>query len=204
MKKTFGMLILVFLLTLPLSASAGYIGTYYMNVDASTPSAWPSYPYLADYDGTLDGISYEVFCVEAQNMNGGTVLYDFYTIDESLKNIINIDIYDEIVISTWYAGEFAASNGILTEADDAAKAAAQINIWDTMFPANATSSSGYDDYIDDWLLAVIDDDNDPYTILWNSGNQNYLVPVPEPANMFLMGTGLLGLAAIGGRRYFKK
>jgi len=35
------------------------------------------------------------------------------------------------------------------------------------------------------------------------GNDNLIGSVPEPSNMFLLGTGLIGLATIGRRRYFK-
>lgn len=36
------------------------------------------------------------------------------------------------------------------------------------------------------------------------GSQDYLIAVPEPGNMLLMGTGLIVLVGIGRRRIFKK
>ena len=38
---------------------------------------------------------------------------------------------------------------------------------------------------------------------YECGNDNLIGTVPEPSNMFLLGTGLLGLVAVGRKRYFK-
>jgi hypothetical protein len=38
---------------------------------------------------------------------------------------------------------------------------------------------------------------------YGCGNDNLIGSVPEPSNMFLLGTGILGLVAIGRKRYFK-
>jgi len=225
MKKIIMCFVLSMMLLLPMTATATYLGSATMDMNANSPS-WNH--WLTDYEATVDysflnlPTSYEeIFCTEDAAGNMNTIYYDFFAVDDSLNSHIVTDgdiIESKLFAATWFANQWKINS--------TSKTIAQIAIWETMFGDNLpvvptevsvlmglfVSAQDKHDYIGDWLLAVSPSENpesDPNilmknSIFWFENYQNFLVPnvqpVPEPASLFLIGVGLLGLSTITKRK----
>lgn len=221
MKKTTGLLLVVALLALPLAAKAEIIGNASLQVYYSSPTGVVTFPsgtgnYYLDYDVALNGGPVmEAFCVEnydAPNYGAATP-YTLLSVDAGLAGY-GLDP-SRFLAAAWVAEYF------YTQAQtEAAKAAAQIAVWEIIFDygnlnlgtgtflaSNAYTAAamsilsaipGSLPTTSNWVLAVS-------PVISEGGNvepakyQNYLVRVPEPSALLLLGLGLLSLAGLKRR-----
>ena len=231
MKKLTGLLLLVAFFMFPLYANATIIGNVNLQEYASGPSGKVTFPsrsgtFFLDYDVSLNGGPLlEAFCVEDSNGPGSTPRqYTLLTIDDGLSKFeLDPARYNA---AAWVA-QYYYSNYEGHANEEQYKAGAQIAVWEIIFDysdfdlANGTFTSSvfkteaefiwgkrpdsFPTSSTEWVLAV-----SPTVVagdqIGRSDYQNYLVPnpVPEPASMFLFGTGLFGMGAIIRKKFTKK
>jgi hypothetical protein len=229
MKRIFLFLVIGLLLAVSYTVSADNLGQGNLAVTWSNPNYAG---YYLDYDGTVSGSPnstlipnkfYEdIFCVSHDNANSSEIV-NFFTIDSSLISMIGNANYEKISKAAWIADNWDTYTGF-TAMD------AQIAIWSvtdvvpTIQPfyynnnvsfstANAVTlknnSLNFTNYTTDTYALAISGTYPGGS--YNNGARNfqdYLVPmtpapVPEPATMLLLGSGLVGLAGFG-RKKLKK
>lgn len=228
-KRLVLMAVILALLFAPSMASAGIIGNVSLTMSASTPYGYARFPsgasgnYYLDYDARLNGSGtlLEIFCVEdATGVSGTTNPYTLLSIDSTLSTFTGN--WQRYLAAAYIAESWSA--GTVSEAT---KAAAQIAVWEVMF--DGTSSPNLSGgtftstaYVSEaaailstlpipsgflastrWALAVNPEIAAGGTSFTEGLKyQNYLVPVPIPPTVLLLGAGVLGM--IGFRRKFGK
>lgn len=146
MKIFFGVLLAALFLILPVNSSAYYLGTESMHIKGSE-SYWMKdtsdnsyHRYAIDYDIVGEnpyGEITEVFCVENAPLVEDST-YDFYTIDDSLKQYIHEkdSAYSEEYASGWLESLQAATwyaNWFVNQEDSVLnRKIAQVAIWNAL------------------------------------------------------------------------
>lgn len=222
MKKLLIFLVIGLFLAVAFAANADIIGTVELEETASSPTGsfyfdnLGTYNVYLDYGAVIDGQTYEAFCVEDAWALSGSNTYTLLEVNDTLED--NTSDFQKYEQAAWIAESY-----YLTD-----KAAAQIAIWELMFDDTVDLSTGnfYVVNVDEdilnvaksivdslnsipvvpssnWVLAVNPTigENDQFGV---ESSQNYLIRrVPEPTQMLLFGTGLIVLAGIGRKRFFK-
>ena len=181
-------------LPIDVTLTAGYDNPY-GSISYDSGSTWGLY-YL-DYRVAIDGMNdgdfiYGTFCLEADTLL--TTSPVTYTLTP---------LYDD---PDYLAAAWIAENYLATQKDDA-----QVAIWEIMMDEAFNLSGGifrstydtasvyaiYDAYASAAAGGIVLGSN--WVVAVNESYQDFLVNVPEPPSILLLGMGMIGLAGVGRR-----
>jgi len=166
-------------------------GDIFIDVDGNAQYGAGADPSVTNrgYDYVFDvnwGVNNNIGSYNVYALDGGSTLHDVYYYNSPESSPWSFDWTDEGLLSS---GSFLYSPG-LSDSQTGSSGGTHYSVtgFDLSFLAPGT------EFISHFTMECGNDN------LMGSGT----TPVPEPATMFLLGSGLIGLAVVGRRKFFKK
>ncbi|MFC1876697.1 PEP-CTERM sorting domain-containing protein [Thermodesulfobacteriota bacterium] len=126
------------------------------------------------------------------DVDWSTLTYDVFSLDIN-STLIDVYLTQNILSNPW---KYESGGTLLSGYED------------LTFSSDSSGASGYSQFVTGFDLSFLGVDQDFIAhFTMGCGNDNLMgstAPVPEPATMLLLGTGLIGLVGVGRKKLFKK